>query len=102
MRADGLGEIDDVDGAAALQVDDLDGAPISAGLAHPGITVDRDVAKAAVRRDNNFVSVDVDTGCRNGFARGEIDEQRGMFKLIGDEEIPLRVKSRSQQRGGEA
>jgi hypothetical protein len=43
------------------------------------------------------VAVDVDAGSRNGFAGSKIDEQGGVFKLIGDEEISLGMKGRSEQ-----
>ncbi len=43
------------------------------------------VAEAAIRRDGDFVAVDVDARGEYCLAIGKIDEQRRMFVLIGDE-----------------
>jgi hypothetical protein len=43
-------EIDDGNGSAAAQVNDMDGASVRAGLAYPRVAIDGNVAEAAVAK----------------------------------------------------
>src|SRR5882724_12534733 len=86
MWADRLTEVNDLQGAACPQVNDVDGAAISAGFADARIAVNRNIAKAMARLNDHFVAVDIDAGFGHNLPRIDINDQGGVVKLIGDEE----------------
>ena len=86
MRAQGLAEVDGGGELALLEIDDVDGGAIGAGLADAGIAVDGDVGEARVGRDGHFVAVDADGNFGEFTARFGIDEENGVFFLVSDDE----------------
>jgi len=80
--------------------DDVDGGAVGAGLSDSGIAVDGDIGESGVRGDGDFVAVDAD-GNFGEFAAGfGIDEEHGVFFLVGNDEDAGRFQRRlSRVRG---
>ena len=86
VRAQRLAEFDGGGELTLLQVDDVYGGAVGAGLSDSGIAVDGDIGETGVRGDSDFVAVDAD-GNFGEFAAGfGVDEEHGVFFLIGNDE----------------
>src|SRR5882724_10256606 len=86
MRTDRLTEINDLQGTVYPQVNDMNGAAIGAGFADARVAVNRNIAEAMARLNDDFVAVDIDAGFGHNLPRIDINDQSGVVKLIGDEE----------------
>src|SRR5258708_1091762 len=86
VRAEGVGEVHGGSELALLEIDDVDRCAVGAGPADAGIAVDRNVGEARVRGDGDFVAVDADGDFGEFAARFGIDEEDGVFFLVGDDE----------------
>src|SRR4051794_2228755 len=92
VRAHAFIELDGVDGFALGEVDDANDVAISARLADPGVAVDRNDRKLAVRSGGHFMAGD--TFLINGgdlFAKRGIDNSKRMVAFIGDEKEAFSV-----------
>ncbi len=86
VRAQGLAEVHGGSELALLEIDDVDRCAVGAGPSDAGIAVDRNVGEARVRGDGDFVAVDADGDFGEFAARFGIDEEDGVFFLVGDDE----------------
>ena len=86
MRANRLSQLDDVDGAALVEINDVDGASISSRPAHAGISVDGNVTEMMIRRHGDFVAINVYAGFTYDLSRIEIYDEGGVVSLICDKE----------------
>jgi hypothetical protein len=83
MRTNGFSKIDDLDVAAFLQVNDVNGAAVGAGLTDAGISVNGNVTEVMARGYSDFVAVNVYADFVYNFSRIEVHHESGVISLIG-------------------
>jgi hypothetical protein len=79
-------EIDDGNGPRPAQVDDLNRTSLRAGLCHPCVSVDGNVAEATVRGDSDFVSVNVNSHCGQNLFGNRISKQNAVLHLVRNQQ----------------
>jgi hypothetical protein len=86
VRTNFFAEIDDGNGSRPAQVDDLNRTSVRAGLSHPCVSVDGNVAEATVWGDSDFVSVNVNShGGQNLFGH-RIHKQNAVLHLVRNQQ----------------
>jgi hypothetical protein len=86
MGANWLSEIDDLDVATFAQIDYVNRASISAGLADAGISINGNVTEVVVRGHRDFVAINVYADFVYDFSCSEVYHENGVVSLIGDKE----------------
>ena len=85
VRTNFFSEVDDGDGPPLPQVDNVNGASVRAGLSDPCVSVDGDIAEAAVRRNSDLVSVDINSHRGQNLSGHRIYEQDAVLHLVRNE-----------------
>jgi hypothetical protein len=86
-----------------VQIDDMDSAAVGARSPDAGITIDRYVAQAMIRRDRDFMAVDVDSSFADQLPGIRVKDESGVVLLISDEKVSPSAGGRRprQQRAAE-
>ena len=85
VRANLFAEIDDGNSPPLAQVHDVNGASVRTGFSHPCVSVDRNVAEAAVRGDSDLVPVNVNSHCGQNLFGRSVHKQDAVLNLVSDE-----------------
>jgi hypothetical protein len=97
VRANRFSEIDDLGVAAFAQINYVDRASISAGLANAGVSINGNVGEVVVRGHHDFVAINVYADFVYDFSRIDVHDESGVVSLIGYKEKAVRVRRRGRR-----